>query len=73
VGRTPPWNERQWSDKASTRTTPVLLGLFSLRTLRALRLSQRMPMPVPTTAWYHKVEPTWAHCLASVRPHLWRA
>jgi hypothetical protein len=65
--------QRQWSDKAITRTTPVLLGLFSLVTLLALRLSQGMPIPVPTTAWYHKVEPTFADCLALVRQHLWRA
>jgi hypothetical protein len=64
---------RQWSDKAITRTTPVLLGRFSLVTLLALRLSQSMPIPVPTTAWYHNVEPTLADCLALVRQHLWRA
>jgi DDE superfamily endonuclease len=65
--------QRQWSDKAITRTTPVLLGLFSLVALLALRLSQSMPIPVPTTAWYHKVEPTFADCLALVRQHIWRA
>ena len=65
--------QRQWSDKAITRTTPVLLGLFSLVTLLALRLSQSRPIPVPATAWYHKVEPTFADCLALVRQHLWRA
>lgn len=65
--------QRQWSDKAITRTTPVLLGLFSLVTLLAMRLSQSMLIPVPATAWYHKVEPTFADCLALVRQHIWRA
>jgi hypothetical protein len=65
--------QRPWSDHAITRTTPVLLGLFSLVTLLALRLSQSMPIPVPTTAWYHKVEPTFADWLAVVRQHIWRA
>ena len=65
--------QRQWSDQAIARTTPVLLGLFSLVTLLALRLSQSDPIPVPTTAWYRKVEPTFADCLAFVRQHLWRA
>jgi hypothetical protein len=65
--------QRQWSDQAIARTTPVLLGLFSLVTLLALRLSQSDPIPVPTTAWYRKVEPTFADCLALVRQHLWRA
>jgi DDE superfamily endonuclease len=65
--------QRQWSDLAIARTTPVLLALFSLVTLLALRLSQGGPMPVETTAWYHKTEPTFVDCLALVRRHLWRA
>jgi hypothetical protein len=65
--------QRQWSDKAIARTTPVLLGLFSLVTLLALQLSQSDPIPVSATAWYRKVEPTFTDCLALVRQHLWRA
>jgi hypothetical protein len=65
--------QRQWSDKAIARTTPVLLGLFSLVTLLVLQLSQSEPIPVPVTAWYRKAEPTFADCLALVRQHLWRA
>jgi hypothetical protein len=65
--------QRQWSDRAIARTTPVLLALFALVTLMALRLSQASPIPVPMTAWYHKAEPTFADCLALVRQHLWRA
>ena len=65
--------QRQWSDRAIARTTPVLLALFSIVTLVALRLSQDGPIPVQATAWYHKAEPTFADCLALVRRHLWRA
>jgi hypothetical protein len=65
--------QRQWSDLAIARTTPVLLALFSIVTLLALRLSQGGPMPVETTAWYHKTEPTFVDCLALVSRHLWRA
>jgi len=65
--------QRQWSDQAIARTTPVLLALFSLVTLLALRLSQDGQIPVPMTAWYHKEEPTFSDCLALVRRHLWRA
>jgi hypothetical protein len=65
--------QRQWSDQAIARTTPALLGLFSLVTLLALQLRQSDPIPVSATAWYHKVEPTFADCLALVRQHLWRA
>jgi hypothetical protein len=65
--------QRQWSDQAIARTTPVLLALFSLVTVLALKLSHSGEIPVPVTAWYHKAEPTFADCLALVRGHLWRA
>jgi hypothetical protein len=46
-GRTPLGLEtqRQWSDHAMARTTPVLVGLFSLVTLLALPLSPDGPIP----------------------------
>jgi DDE superfamily endonuclease len=65
--------QRQWSDQAIARTTPILLALFSLVTVLALKLSHSGEIPVPVTAWYHKAEPTFADCLALVRGHLWRA
>lgn len=65
--------QRQWSDKAISRTTPVLLGLFSMVTLLALRLSHGRHIPVQQTAWYHKAEPTFSDCMALVRRHIWRA
>jgi hypothetical protein len=65
--------QRQWSDQAIARTTPVLLALFSLVTLLALKLSQGGQIPVAATAWYHKEEPTFSDCLALVRQYLWRA
>jgi hypothetical protein len=73
-GRAHLWLEtqRQWSDQAIARTTPVLLALFSLVTILALRLSSGGQLPVAATAWYHKAEPTFADCLAVVRRHLWR-
>jgi hypothetical protein len=65
--------QRQWSEKAIARTTPVLLALFSLVTVLALQLSQDWELPVPATAWYRKREATFSDCLALVRRHLWRA
>jgi hypothetical protein len=65
--------QRQWSDQAIARTTPVLLALFSLVTVLALQLSHERQIPVPVTGWYHKAEPTFVDCLALVRRHLWRA
>jgi hypothetical protein len=65
--------QRQWSDLAIARTTPVLLGLFSLVTVLALRLSPNGRIPVEATAWYHKTEATFGDCLILVRRHIWRA
>jgi hypothetical protein len=65
--------QRQWSALAIARTTPVLLGLFSLVTVLAWQLSGDGQSPVPVTAWYPKDEPTCSDCLALVRQHLWRA
>jgi hypothetical protein len=64
--------QRQWTDKAVARTTPVLLGLFSLVTLLALRLCPKGRLPVAGSAWYHKPEATFTDCLAVVRQHIWR-
>jgi DDE superfamily endonuclease len=64
--------QRQWSERAMARTTPILLSLFSLVTVLALRLSHGGQIPVPVTAWYRNAEPTFADCLALVRRHLWR-
>jgi hypothetical protein len=64
--------QRQWSDLAVRRTTPVLLGLFSLVTLLA---HQQMAAPAAVTrraAWYRKPHPTFADALALVRREAWR-
>lgn len=63
--------QRQWSKLAIARTTPALLGLFSLVTLLAERLRQGHPLPLRRTAWYQKPEATFSDTLALVRRHLW--
>lgn len=63
--------QRQWSDLAIARTTPLLLGLFSLITLWAYHLTHNRSFPVRTSAWYTKKEPTFSDALALVRRHLW--
>src|SRR5579859_3713922 len=63
--------QRQWSDKAIARTTPLLLGLFSLITLLAHELLTRHHLPIRTAAWYPKALPTFSDALALVRFQLW--
>lgn len=64
--------QRQWSDQAIARTTPALLGLYSLITLMADALAKRGRVLVRRTAWYAKTVPTFTDVLAAVRFSLWR-
>jgi len=63
--------QRQWSDLAILRTTPALLGLFSLVTLFAHARLHGQPLPVRQAAWYAKSAPTFSDTLAFVRQLLW--
>jgi hypothetical protein len=64
--------QRQWSEMAIRRTTPALLGLFSLVTLFADRQMRRAAGALRRQAgWYHKRHPTFADALALVRKELW--
>ena len=59
------------SGPAIARTTPALLGLFSLVTLWAHDLYAG-EAPAPRTAsWYSKCLPTFSDALAWVRRELW--
>lgn len=63
--------QRQWNDLAVARTTPALLGLFSIVTLLAGQLAQEHALPVRQAVWYRKAHPTFADAIAVVRQHLW--
>jgi hypothetical protein len=64
--------QRQWSDLAIARTTPVLLALFPIVILLAMRLSQDETIPVHATAWHSKKEPTSSDCILLVGRHKWQ-
>lgn len=64
--------QRQWSDPAIARTTPALLGLFSLVTLLAHQSTLHGKLPVRQAAWYTKSAPTFSDALAVVRQTLWQ-
>jgi hypothetical protein len=63
--------QRQWSEMALRRTTPVLLALFSLVSLFAHRQMVQAAGALRQAAWYHKRHPTFADALALVRKELW--
>ena len=56
--------QRQWSDRAIDRTTPVLLGLFSWITVAAHLLQKQRPS---------KPAPTFVDAIALARRHMWSA
>jgi len=63
--------QRQWSDPAIARTTPALLGLFSLIALWAHDLHATQASPPRGASWYPKPLPTFSDALAAVRRELW--
>jgi hypothetical protein len=63
--------QRQWSDKAILRTTPVLLGMFSIVTLWAHDLSKSRKLKPKTAAWYPKAVLTFSDAIAAVRREIW--
>jgi DDE superfamily endonuclease len=65
--------QRQWSAKATARTTPVLLGLVSLVTLMTHAMVGGAAVPIRRAPWYDKKQATFSDCLAVVRRELWRA
>jgi len=63
--------QRQWSDKAIARTTPILMGLFSWVTLLANQSQADGKFPIRQAAWYAKTTPTFSDAIALVRRRIW--
>lgn len=66
--------QRQWSDKAIARTTPMLMSLFSLVCLFTIEMLKSKSLTILSSAWYDKKgEATFADILAFVRRDIWAA
>ncbi len=65
--------QRQWSDQAIARTTPALLGLFSLVALWANQHCAAQITSPRQASWYSKPLPTFTDALAAVRRTLWQS
>lgn len=63
--------QRQWSALAIVRSTPCLMGLFSLVTLMADALADQGKLTVRQSAWYVKEHPSFSDALAAVRCRFW--
>jgi hypothetical protein len=63
--------QRQWNELAIGRSTPCLLGLFSVVTLVAESLQTDTKQWLGVAAWYRKKQPTFSDAIALVRGCLW--
>lgn len=64
--------QRQWSDKAIARTTPILMGFYTIVCLICNQLHEENPIEVAQTAWYDKKDATFSDLLKAVRKILWK-
>jgi hypothetical protein len=65
--------QRQWSDQAIIRSTPLIFALFSIVCLIAVQLLSTELFSVHSTAWYKKNnnEATFSDVIAYVRRYCW--
>lgn len=63
--------QRQWSARATARSTPALLGLFSVVVLLGHAIHPGGAIPIRQAAWYPKEQATFSDVLATVRGYLW--
>lgn len=62
---------RQWSDKAIQRTTPCLMGMYSLVALVAEELSKSGKLKIRQAVWYQKQVATFSDAIGCVRQQIW--
>jgi hypothetical protein len=65
--------QRQWSDKAIARTTPLLMGLLLILVLIAMKMDEaKKLLAQETTSWYDKKgELTLADIVMLIRKPIW--
>jgi DDE superfamily endonuclease len=64
--------QKQWSDKAIARTTPILMALYTIVCLIGHRLNEEAPIIVEKAAWYDKGTLTFSDLLKAVRVMVWK-
>lgn len=63
--------QRQWSDLAIERSTPLLMGLKSIVCLLAIPIFQAGNMSLDAPTWYRKKQFTFSDVLGAVRQQIW--
>jgi hypothetical protein len=64
--------QKQWSDKAIARTTPILMALYTMVCLIGRSLNEETPLIAEKAAWYDKEKVTFSDLLKAVRTVLWK-
>lgn len=64
--------QKQWSDKAIARTTPILMALYTIVCLIGHLLNEEAPLIAQKAAWYDKEKVTFSDLLKAVRVVLWK-
>ena len=64
--------QKQWSDKAIARTTPVLMSLYTMVCLMGHSLNEKALLIPEKVAWYDKETVTFSDVLKAVRTILWK-
>jgi hypothetical protein len=64
--------QRQWSDKAIARTTPILMGFYTIVCLICNRIAEEQSIEVAQTAWYEKKDATFSDLIKTIRKILWK-
>ena len=65
--------QRQWSDLAIARATPVLFSVFSMVILMANHLIGDGELLIQNYAWYQKSQATFSDAIAVVRQNIWQS
>ncbi|MCO6500055.1 MAG: transposase, partial [Vicingus serpentipes] len=64
--------QRQWSDKAIERSTPLLFCLYSLIILIGNAIYKEKGVMTHSTAWYQKTQLTFSDLLIGVKMEIWK-
>ena len=64
--------QRQWSDLAITRTSPLIFGSYTLVTIIGHFLWKTQDIIPLRTAWYNKQQLTFSDMLQAVRKEIWK-
>lgn len=64
--------QKQWSDKAIARMTPILMALYTIVCLIGHRLNKEAPLISEKAAWHDKKRITFSDLLKAVRIDLWK-